>query len=209
MYFNELSRIADDSHSVWMGCFLLEFIRKHPKHSTTITDSLNVYLYNLPKLWQGKYCHTIGIVWYSCHCWALSQEFCLVFSWNVSCFISLVTDKRHLFLFLRITVIHWSPFTCREFCWHSHDWPVVAWKCRRVWHLDGQVPQSFGELRQGVVDHSQKHPLTDSLLHVLKQMGKQTNKNKQRRKHLVTVRNVYVLFSCGFPCIIKLWTTSW
>lgn len=160
----------------------------------------------------GTYCHTLWIFWNSCYYWAISMEFCLVFSWNVSCFMTLVTDKQHLiFSSLRIKAIHWSPFTCRGFCWHSHDWPVVAWKCRRAWHLDGQVPQSVGGLHQGVVGHSQKHPLTDSLLHVLKHMGEKTNKDKQRRKHLCDCFEmlIIVLFSYGFPFAIKPWASSW
>lgn len=61
-------------------------------------------------------------------------------------------------------------FTCQGFCWHNHGWPEAAWRCRRAWHLDEQVPLSFVGLHPGVVVRSQKPPRADSLLHVLKQI---------------------------------------
>lgn len=61
-------------------------------------------------------------------------------------------------------------FTCQEFCWHNHGWLEAALRCRRAWHLGGQVPLSFGGLHPGVAVHSQKPPQADSLLHVLKQI---------------------------------------
>lgn len=79
-------------------------------------------------------------------------------------------------LSLRSFLKHWGKpgarraFTCQEFCWHNHGWPEAAWRCRRAWHLDGQVPLSFGGLHLGVAVHSQKPPQADSLLHVLKQI---------------------------------------
>lgn len=68
-------------------------------------------------------------------------------------------------------------FTCQGFCWHNHGWPEAAWRYRRAWHLDEQVPLSFGGLHPGVAVHSQKPPQADSLLHVLKQI-----RNKRQGK---------------------------
>lgn len=70
-----------------------------------------------------------------------------------------------------------SAFTCQGFCWHNHGWLEAAWRCRRAWHLDEQVPLSFGGLHLGVAVHSQKPPQADSLLHVLKQI-----RNKRQEK---------------------------
>lgn len=91
-------------------------------------------------------------------------------------------------------MISCSPFTCQEFCWHNHGWPVAASKCHTVWHLDGQVPRSSGAQHQEVDDHSQKHPLTDSLLHVLKHMGKK-NTSGGEKIHLCDIWKE--LFHCN------------
>lgn len=76
-----------------------------------------------------------------------------------------------------------SAFTCQGFCWHNHGWLEAAWRCRRAWHLDEQVPLSFGGLHLGVAVHSQKPPQADSLLHVLKQIRNKRQEKVVRTSH--------------------------
>lgn len=47
------------------------------------------------------------------------------------------------------------PFTCRGFCWHSRDWPVAVWRCRRAGRPGGQAPRSAASPRPGGACRSQ------------------------------------------------------